>query len=197
MSMPIKKIPPATIARDLPELSTTRLLLRKMTLADAPDMFAYAQDPVITRYTVWDHHTSQEDAVRFLRCVVKNYDDGVIENWGVVYKQNNRFIGTCGYFTWDPDHYRAEIQYALSREYARKGLMSEAVAEVVRFGFEVMGLNRVEAKCMLDNRASERVMQKAGMCFEGVMREGVFAKGKFHDLKVYAILRQEWEARRR
>jgi ribosomal-protein-alanine N-acetyltransferase len=56
-----------------------------------------------------------------------------------------------------------------------------------------MGLNRIQANCMLENTGSERVMQKAGMSFEGIMREGVFAKGRYQDLKTYAILKKEWE----
>jgi ribosomal-protein-alanine N-acetyltransferase len=71
--------------------------------------------------------------------------------------------------------------------------MTEAVNRVIEFGFNKMRLNRIAAKCMLSNTASERVMQKCGMKHEGIMRGGLFAKGKFVDLKMYSILKKDWK----
>lgn len=185
------------IARNLPVLTTPRLMLRRMTIEDARDMFEYARNPDVARYTLWDHHTSIDDSVRYLNCATRSYENGEIENWGIVYRENNKFIGTCGFYSWLPEHFRAELQYALSADYSGRGIMSEAVDEVIRFGFENMGLNRIAANCMPENIASERVLQKAGMRFEGVMREGVYAKGRFHNLKVYAILKEDWRTSRK
>jgi ribosomal-protein-alanine N-acetyltransferase len=183
----------AELFRQLPVIETDRLRLRPMKSADAADLFAYAADPAISRYTVWDHHTSIEDSRRFLNCVQQNYREGRLENWGIADKVSDRLIGTIGFYSWDPDHAKAEMHYALSMNYAGRGLMSEAVQAVLRFGFERMGLNRIQANCMLENIGSERVMQKNGMTFEGIMREGVFAKGRYYDLKTYAILKRDWE----
>jgi len=185
-----------TIFGDLPALETSRLILRKVKLEDAPDMFAYARDPEVSRFTVWSPHITMEDTLRFLGCVIKGYEKGAVENWGIVHKEDNKFIGTCGYFSWEPEHFRGDIHYALSPAYNGKGIMTEAVNAVLRFGFEQMGLNRIEANCMPENIASERVMQKAGMRFEGIMRERIFAKGRFHDVKVYAILLKDWREKR-
>ncbi len=185
------------IFRSLPVIETPRLILRPMTRADAGDMFEYASDPEVSRYTVWDAHGSVDDALKFLACAEENYRAGEPENWGVVYRADGKFIGTCGYFYWDIWHYKAEIHYAMSRAYHGKGLMTEAVEAALDFGFTAMGLNRVEAGCMPANTASERLLQKAGMTYEGVKRAGIFSKGIFNDLKVYAILRREWETRRR
>jgi len=70
--------------------------------------------------------------------------------------------------------------------------MTEAIRAVIHFGFREMGLNRIEGRCRVDNVASARVMEKAGMEMEGVLRQHVYAKGSFHDMKVYAVLREEW-----
>jgi ribosomal-protein-alanine N-acetyltransferase len=184
----------AALFADLPTIETPRLILRKMTFDDAPAIFEYARDPRMSRYTVWDSPRSLQDTMQYLRCVVDSYTRGDPEDWGLVLKDGNRFIGTCGYFAWDRERRLAEIHYALSGAFSGNGLMSEAVCAVIRFGFVVMGLNRVEARCMPANAASERVMQKAGMRFEGIMRDGIYAKGKFNDLKVYALLRRDWDA---
>ncbi|MNT68063.1 hypothetical protein D3C72_2062590 [compost metagenome] len=68
-------------------------------------------------------------------------------------------------------------------------MASEAAKTVVQFGFEAMGLYRIEAKCMAENMASERVMQKAGLTFEGLLRGYWLKHGTYRDVKLYSILR--------
>ena len=175
-----------------PLLETERLILRKMTLEDTQDIFEYASDPDMTTYVTWEPHKSIADAISFINSMNQRYEKVGLSEWGLVYRENNKFIGTCGYMWWRPDHARAEIAYALSRKFWNQGLVTEAVKEIIKFGFEKMMLNRIEARCFLENIASEMVMQKVGMKFEGIQREELFAKGKYHDLKVYSILRREY-----
>jgi ribosomal-protein-alanine N-acetyltransferase len=90
-----------------------------------------------------------------------------------------------------PEHARAELGYVLSREHRGKGLMPEAVRAVIRFGFGRMELNRIQARCVAENTASARVMEKVGMTYEGTLRESEYIKGAFWDIKIYSILRRE------
>jgi RimJ/RimL family protein N-acetyltransferase len=178
---------------DLPELETERLLLRKMRFDDAEAMFAYASDPEVSRYVLWDTHRSIEDSEGFLRSAMEGYERGDFGGWGVVLKDDGAFVGTCGIDVgYAPEHARAELGYVLSREHWGKGLMPEAVRAVIRFGFGRMGLNRVEARCIAENTASARVMEKAGMNYEGTLREREFIKGAYRDIKLYSILRREY-----
>jgi [ribosomal protein S5]-alanine N-acetyltransferase len=94
---------------------------------------------------------------------------------------------------WAPEHARAEMAYVLARSHWGRGLMTEAVRAVIRFGFERMGLNRIEARCISENAASARVMEKAGMTYEATFRQREFIKGEYRDMKVYSVLRREWE----
>ena len=91
-----------------------------------------------------------------------------------------------------PEHARAELGYVLSRKLWGRGLMPEAVRAVVRFGFGRMELNRIEARCIIENAASARVMEKAGMTCEGTLREREFIKGAYRDMRLYSILRREY-----
>jgi [ribosomal protein S5]-alanine N-acetyltransferase len=178
---------------NLPELETERLLLRKMRLDDAEAMFAYASDPEVTRYVPWDTHRSMEDSESFLGFATEGYERGDFGGWGVVLKDDGVFIGTCGIDVgYAPEHARAELGYVLSREHWGKGLMPEAVRAVIRLSFGRMGLNRVEARCIAENTASARVMEKAGMTYEGTLREREFIKGAYRDMKLYSILRREY-----
>ena len=177
---------------DLPELETERLLLRKMRLDDARAMFAYASDPEVTRYVLFETHRSIEDSQAFLRLVVEGYERGDFGGWGVVLKDSGAFIGTCGVDVgYAPEHARAELGYVLSREHWGKGLVPEAVRAVIRFGFGRMELNRIQARCIAENTASARVMEKAGMTYEGTLREYQLIKGAYRDMKFYSILRRE------
>jgi len=177
---------------DLPSLDTPRLLLRRLTLDDAQDVFGYASDPEVARYTTWQSHGTIDDTMIFLNGAMTLYANGQVSPWGVEHKQDRRVIGTCGYVYWLPRHARAEIAYAIGRRYWNQGLMTEAVREIIAFGFRVMQLNRIEARCDVPNIASARVMEKVGMTFEGVLRQHMFSKGVYVDLKLYSILRREW-----
>ena len=175
-----------------PTLETERLILRKISLNDAEDIFEYAIDPEVATYVSWEPHKSIEDSISFINSMTQRYENTGLSEWGLVYKENKKCIGTCGYMWWRPSHARAELGFALSQKYWNRGLITEALREVIKFGFEKMELNRIEARCFLTNSASEKVMQKVGMKFEGIQREGLFAKGKYQDLKVYSILRREY-----
>jgi ribosomal-protein-alanine N-acetyltransferase len=178
---------------DFPELETERLLLRKMRLDDAEAMFAYASDPEVTRYVLWDTHRSIEDSETFLRFAIEGYESGDFGGWGVVFKDSGVFIGTCGLDAgYAPEHARAELGYVLSREHWGKGLMPEAARAVIAYGFGRLGLNRIQARCIAENTASARVMEKAGMTYEGTLRESEFIKGAYRDMKLYSILRREY-----
>lgn len=169
------------------------MILRPLTTEDAEDVFAYASDAEVTRYMLWEAHRSAGDSRAFLNDVVEGYGKGDFATWGLTLKGDDRVVGTCGYDgAWVPRHARAELGYALARGHWNRGLTTEAVRTVVRFGFEVMKLNKVVARCFVGNAASERVMQKAGMTYEGTQRQHVFIKDAYRDLKVYSILRDEF-----
>jgi ribosomal-protein-alanine N-acetyltransferase len=167
-------------------------LLRRMTAQDAEDVFEYASDPMVSRFTTWSAHRSIGDSREFLDMVLDRYENYQVSSWGIEQKADGKFIGTCGFMYWLPAHARAEIGYALSRRYWNRGYMTEAVRTVIDFGFRTMGLNRIEARCRIENIPSARVMEKTGMTYEGILRGHMLAKGKFRDLKLYAILRDEW-----
>ena len=145
------------------------------------------------RSVLFETHRSVEDSESFLRLALEGYEREDFGGWGVVLKDSGAFVGTCGMDAgYAPEHARAELGYVLSREHWGRGLMPEAVRAVIRFGFGRMGLNRVQARCIAENAASARVMEKAGMTYEGTLRESEFIKGAYRDMKLYSILRREY-----
>ena len=180
-----------------PLIETPRLILRAVRPTDADDLFAYARDPEIARFTTWNPYQTIADAHRFLRIALDHYRTGKIGLWGIEHRASQRFIGTIG-LTGEGAagqfaHGRAELAYALSREFWNQGFTTEAAHAMLHFGFTSWNLNRIEARCLVPNVASARVMEKIGMNYEGVLRQHVYVKGTFHDLKIYAILKGDWE----
>ena len=88
-----------------------------------------------------------------------------------------------------------EIGYALGRAYWNQGYMTEALTEVIRYSFENLRLHRVEAQHEVDNGASGAVMRKCGMKKEGTLRGRLYNKGKYVDVDLYSILREDYASR--
>jgi ribosomal-protein-alanine N-acetyltransferase len=187
-----KVINTGNIFKDIPLLETERLILRKLSMRDVNDVFEYASVPEIAKHVMWQHHRSIADSMHFLRAVILQYQNGMPSPWGIVYKENNKVIGTGGFHVWNAEHRKAEIGYALSPVYWNKGIMTEALKIMIKFGFDSLNLNRIEALCFVQNTTSERVMQKCGMTFEGILRQYTYIKEGFQDLKLYSILKSEF-----
>jgi len=180
------------IYSNLPILETERLILRKVTLEDVEAMYLYGSDEEVSRYVTWNTHQTTSDTKDFVEFILNKYKNKQVAPWGIEYKENGKFIGTIDYVWWQPHHQMAEIGYVLSKEYWGKGITTEAVKEIIKFGFNEMDLVRIQARCFVENIGSSRVMEKSGMTFEGIIRKGMFVKGKHQDLKMYSILREEF-----
>ncbi len=181
------------IFKSLPVLETGRLRLRKLSMRDAGDVYEYASVPEVAEHVTWEYHRNVSDSMHYLRFITQQYEDGIPSPWGIIHKDLGKLIGTIGYHVWSLPNKCGEVGYALSKDFWNKGYITEAFKEVIKFGFERMRLNRVEATCKLANSASERVMIKCGLEYEGIMRKKLFAKGEFHDLKLYSLLLDDWE----
>ena len=173
----------------LPVLKTERLILRQMRMRDAEDLFAYAQDPEVSRHVLWDAHRSIRDSRQFLRAAIRQYRRGLPGSFAITLRDSGRMIGTIGFMWINMDYKSAEVGYSLSRSYWNRGIMTEALREVVRFGFEKLGLNRIEAQHETSNPASGKVMAHVGMQYEGTLRQRIKNKGCYVDVALYAILR--------
>ena len=178
----------------IPVLQTPRLYLRRMTPHDAADMYDYARLPQVTEYLLWRPHPSKAYTAQYLSQIQADYRAGRFFDWGIIDRQSDRLIGTCGFTTLDFANFVGEIGYVLHPAFSGRGLATEAATEVMKFGFYEIGLHRVEAHYMAENMQSLRVMERLGMHPEGIHRAMLFVKGAFRDIGICAILREEFEA---
>jgi ribosomal-protein-alanine N-acetyltransferase len=112
--------------------------------------------------------------------------------WAIEHLADRIVIGSCAYHEVSIMNLRGEIGYALARKYWGQGIMPEAVRAALDYGFNVVHLNRIEARCDVANTASWHVMEKVGMKFEGVLRQNIILHGVPRDARMYGVLREEW-----
>ena len=170
-------------------LETGRLILRKIAMRDAPDVFAYSRDPEVARHVLWSAQKNIGEARDFCRFQLRRYRRDEPSSWGIILRQSGRLVGTIGYMEYNEDHGCVELGYSLARSCWNQGYMSEALSRVIDYTFETMDVNRIEAQHELTNPASGRVMEKCGMRREGILRQRLYNKGHYVDVALYAILR--------
>jgi ribosomal-protein-alanine N-acetyltransferase len=107
--------------------------------------------------------------------------------WAIADKETNRMIGTCGFNIWTQVHHRVEISYDLSVEYWRKGIMTEALAQINRFAFKKMDVTRIQAFVVEHNVASIGLLEKLGFTKEAVAKRYHYLQGKSRDSYLYAL----------
>jgi len=109
-------------------------------------------------------------------------------------KQTNLPIGECGFHTLNKSHNRAELFYSLRKDANKqKGLMTEALHEVLKYGFTELNLHRIEALVANSNIPSVKLLLHYGFTKEGTMREDYVVNGKNEDSDCYSLLKWEWK----
>ena len=175
-----------------PQLETERLLLRETNLQDGEATFAVFSDPSVTQFHDLDTFTSIKETIAVIERRAKRFEQGDGIRWGIIRKQDNVLIGSCG-FTWNPQEHSAEIGYELASTFWRHGIMTEAVSTILQFGFEKMGLRFVIAQVMLENIASKKLLEKLGFHSQGIQKQYAFFKGQYHDLEQFMLKNSKTE----
>lgn len=174
------------------KLQTERLLLRPLEPADAQALLNVFSDKQVMRY--WgEPWSSIDDAHATIARHAKSMTDGEDLRLGIERTQDGVLIGTCSLFDRNEECRRAVLDYALGLPAWGQGYMNEALIALLRHGFSLMQLNRVEAGIDPQNTASSRTLDRLGFKKEGHLRERWIANGEFTDFALYGLLRREWD----
>ena len=171
-----------------PNLETERLLLRRVDSNDIKEIFALRSNPETMKYIPRPLVKTDEDALEHIVMIDSKIDSNEGINWAITLKGNPKLIGVIGHYRIKPENYRAELGYMLLPEYHGKGIVSEAVKEAIKYGFQVMKLHSLEAIIDPDNHASAKVLEKNGFVKEAHLKENEFYEGRFLDTIIYSIL---------
>lgn len=147
---------------------TARLILRPIARGDAPAIFAgYAQDPEVVRFVIWPPHQTLADTEAYVAdCLTASADKS--RTYALIASAEGRLVGT--FALRQPELHRLDCGYVLARPCWGRGLMTDALSEVARWAMRQQGIRRIGAVCDVENRASARVMEKAGLEREGILR---------------------------
>ncbi len=191
-------LPAAPVRSPFPMLETERLVLREMTVEDADFWVRNFSDPDVVEFTAYEPPADLEAAkAQLTEYAARPFNEGTGIRWGICLRGSRDLIGTLGYHQWVREGGdRARAGYDLLREYRGRGLMTEAMRAILDYGFEGMGLNRVDVLIDPANGPSLRLVERLGFRREGVLRENTYFRGRFIDDVVYALLAKEWRATR-
>jgi [ribosomal protein S5]-alanine N-acetyltransferase len=178
-----------------PELTTERLRLRAPVPGDATALLGILGDPEVTRYHSIATFTTLAEAQAAVARLQERYRARDSIRWVIDLRADDEMIGTVGLLRFDFEHRRAEVGYEIARRLWGRGLTPEAVAAVVRYGFSVLGLHRIEAGVLPGNDASVRVLEKLRFVEEGPRRDYLYSNGRFHTFRWFSLLEtDEWTA---
>ena len=184
------------VVHDQPTLRTERLTLRPFIADDAFDVERLAGLREIADTTLNSPHPYPlGGAAVWIRLHGPAWIDGTSATFAIVGNKTEALVGAISLMI-KREHRRAELGYWIALDCWNRGYATEASRRIIDFGFESLGLHRIEARHFVRNPASGRVMQKVGMQQEGVERDHVIKWDRHESLVVYSILEPEWRAQR-
>lgn len=173
-------------------LTGERILLREFREQDDQDVFAYASDPEVAQHMEWAPHSSLDATQAYLQTCIDAYERRIWYPLAIERRDTRRVIGSIDLRIVSAGHRVGETGYVLAQSEWGQGINLEAGRLILAFGFDDIGLNRIQATCNVENRRSYRTLEKLGLSREGTLREYRIEKGVARDKYMYAILASEW-----
>jgi RimJ/RimL family protein N-acetyltransferase len=179
-------------------IRTARLLLRLYTPDDLDDVYDIQSRPDVTRYLYWGPR-DREQARESLKKKIDSsrlVDEGDDLTLAVVLPETGKVIGDVLLMWISREHRQGEIGYVFHPDHAGHGYATEAAEVMLRLGFDGLGLHRITGRLDGRNTPSARVLERLGMRREAHLRQNEIVKGEWTDEVIYAMLAEEWRARR-
>jgi len=167
--------------------------LRPLRMDDAAALYAYLRDPVVTDLTSYPP-VSIPMVDDMIARASSRWAEGELSKWAIALQDDDQLIGTCGFNEWSPVHRWAELAYDLAPAHWGKGLMRQAVAAAVQWGFREDKVDRVHAFVRVDNERSQRLLERSRFAREGRLRNYRICRGQPYDFYIYGVLRSDWAA---
>jgi ribosomal-protein-alanine N-acetyltransferase len=151
-----------------PEIKTERLLLRKIEESDWDVILFLRSDKTVNKYIERPENRktkNKEDAIKFIKDRAEDIENFKSISWGISLKNNSEIIGTIDLWNFSNNNKIAEVGYGLNPKYYNKGIMSEALKQVIEFGFKELNFEKIEAYTHTDNESSKKILEKNGFHF--------------------------------
>jgi [ribosomal protein S5]-alanine N-acetyltransferase len=173
-----------------PILETERLILRRIDNNDVNEILELRGNPQTMKFIPRPLAKTTNDAIAHITMIDEKIINNEGINWGITLKGDPKLLGIIGHYRIQKENFRAEIGYMLNPKFHGKGIITEAIREVVNYGFDNMNLHSIEGVIDPENFASEKVLQKNGFTKEAHFLENEFAEGKFWNTVIYSLLKK-------
>lgn len=186
--------PKERVFQSFPVLQTARFRLRQVGKQDVESLYRFFSDPEAMRYYGSPPQKSIEQTWAWLERMQKGFAQQQILRWAITRPEEDRVLGTCTMNNFFNNDRIAEIGYDLLPENWGKGIMQEAMEEVLRFGFVDVELHRIEAQIDEANVRSSNLLKRLGFQYEGTLRQRFLIEDRLEDETYYGILKDDWLA---
>lgn len=173
------------------ELFTERLHLRKMKVSDSPVLFKIWSDPDVTKFMNISRFTNESQAKEMIEILDELSQTNKAIRYSMIDLKSNEIVGTCGFNSIDFENARVEIGYDIAKIHWGMGYAPEGIRALIKYAFEDLQLNRIEAKVEPANLNSIKVLQKLNFTFEGTLRQYEKSKDNFIDINMYSLLKTD------
>ncbi len=178
---------------EFPKITSNNLILDRITYLDIPCIVEYAGNIKVSETTLNIPHPYEEkDAIFWINNANNGFDAKTEFTFGVRTKISNEFVGGIG-LKINNKFNRAVLGYWIAEPYWNMGYATEAVRAILKFGFEELYLNKIFGTCLVENRASGKVMIKNGMIKEGELKDQTKKQNTYRSVIQYRLTKEEFE----
>jgi ribosomal-protein-alanine N-acetyltransferase len=176
--------------KPFPVIETRRLLLREVNKKDLKNLYLLRSNTQAMQFIDKPLATSPHEIKAFIKLINKKTKENETISWAITLKDKpEELIGTISFHRIELENYRAELGYMLMPEQWNKGLISEAIPNVIDYGFNKMKLHSIEANINPNNALSRKILEKFGFKKEAYFKENYYYNGKFIDTEILSLLK--------
>jgi RimJ/RimL family protein N-acetyltransferase len=178
-------------------IETDRLTLRRYRDTDYDDLLKLQSNPDVTRFLLYDPKTPEQvkESLAGRLADVPMDTDGQALTVAVILRETGRHVGEVTLFVQNAEHRGGELGFVFHPEFHGRGFAAEASNEVLRLGFEELGMHRIIGRLDAANSSSAKLLKRLGMRHEATFVKNEFLKGRWTDEAVFAMLAEEWDKR--
>ncbi len=170
------------------EIIGVRLKLIAPNIDYANQMFDYTSNENVTKFLSWEPHLKLEQTENYIKQIIDENSSEKSHTWFVIEISTSKLLGVVRIFDISLPNKRCEISYIINPRFQGLGYAAESLKMLIQELFTIYNFTRIQARCTIDNEASEKVMLKIGMRFEGVLDKYWFLKNTYEDVKIYSII---------
>ena len=181
-------VPDIIFPAEFPILETERLTLKMAQIKDAPSLFKLRSSLEFMTYLGRDAMKKVSEAEDYVKRISSGFENKTGLSWKICEKNSDQFIGYCGFWEIDYQHYRTEVGYGLNPDYQKKGFMKEALTAMTKYMFKEMKIHHIKAEIDPKNIASSKLLKSVGFYKIGYATENYYYNGKFSDSEYYGLI---------